>query len=82
MTRDDIIRMARKANLHERTKVVGGYIVNIPNLENLERFAALVAAKEREACAELCQEMEDRENPYERNVAVLDCASAIRARGE
>jgi hypothetical protein len=51
MTRDDIIRMARKANLHERTKVVGGYIVNIPNLENLERFAALVAAAEREACA-------------------------------
>jgi hypothetical protein len=37
---------------------------------------------EREACAELCEEMEDRENPYERNVAVLDCASAIRARSE
>ena len=51
MTRDDIIRMARKANLHERTKVVGGYIVNIPNLENLERFAALVAAAEREKVA-------------------------------
>ena len=51
MTRDDIIRMARKANLHERTKVAGGYIVNIPNLENLERFAALVAAAEREKVA-------------------------------
>ena len=37
---------------------------------------------EREACAELCEEMEDKENPYERNVAVLDCAAAIRARGE
>ena len=47
----------------------------------LELVAQAVAA-EREACAELCQEMEDRENPYERNVAVLDCASAIRARGE
>ena len=32
MTRDDIIHMARKANLHERTKVFNGYIVNIPNL--------------------------------------------------
>ena len=51
MTRADIIRMARKANLHERTKVVGGYIVNISNLENLERFAALVAAAEREKVA-------------------------------
>lgn len=35
---------------------------------------------EREACAEACEEMEDRENPYQRNVAVLDCAAAIRAR--
>ena len=57
MTRDDIIRMARKANLHERTKVAGGYIVNIPNLENLERFAALVAAAEREACAVVCERL-------------------------
>ena len=37
---------------------------------------------EREACAKVCEDLEDRENPYERNVAVLDCASAIRARGE
>ncbi len=51
MTRDDIIHMARKANLHERTKVFNGYIVNIPNLENLERFAALVAAAECEKVA-------------------------------
>jgi hypothetical protein len=79
MTRDDIIRMARKANLHERTKVVGGYIVNIPNLENLERFAALVAAAEREACAKLCEELRDEDGfePYG-----TECAAAIRARGE
>ena len=74
MTRDDIIRMARKANLHERTKVFNGYIVNIPNLENLERFAALVAAAEREACAKVCDGwMHANGN---------DCAEAIRARGE
>ena len=74
MTRDDIIHMARKANLHERTKVFNGYIVNIPNLENLERFAALVAAAEREACAKACDGwMHANGN---------DCAAAIRARGE
>jgi len=74
MTRDDIIHMARKANLHERTKVFNGYIVNIPNLENLERFAALVAAAEREACAKACDGwMHANGN---------DCAEAIRARGE
>jgi len=74
MTRDDIIHMARKANLHERTKVFNGYIVNIPNLENLERFAALVAAAEREACAKAFDGwMHANGN---------DCAAAIRARGE
>ena len=44
MTKDDIIRMAREAGLD-------------PDLWNytdaFERFAALVAAAEREACAEL-----------------------------
>jgi len=77
MTRDDIIRMARKANLHERTKVVGGYIVNIPNLENLERFAALVAAAEREACAKVCESEGARID-----ASWASCAAAIRARGE
>jgi hypothetical protein len=44
MTRDDIIRMARKA----------GYTgLNDPWLHT---FAALVAAQEREACATACEE--------------------------
>jgi hypothetical protein len=93
MTRDDIIRMARKANLHERTKVVGGYIVNIPNLENLERFAALAAdwgaKQEREACAKVCDHMKNdiynnsQEDTQPMAHAVANfCAAAIRARGE
>ena len=81
MTRDDIIRMAREAGW-SRIYCVKPFLSIKLTEDELTRFAALVAAKEREACAELCQEMEDRENPYERNVAVLDCASAIRARGE
>jgi hypothetical protein len=86
MTRDDIIRMARKANLHERTKVVGGYIVNIPNLENLERFAALVAAAEREACAAIAEKelgntaMLTSMPP--KSSAAWNILFAIRARGE
>ena len=49
---------------------------------NLERFAALVRADEREECAKVC------ENIYEGDEACGDwpspeqCAAAIRARGE
>jgi hypothetical protein len=51
MTREDVIRMAREVgagepSLHGRID----YVVMTYN--ELERFAALVAAKEREACAE------------------------------
>jgi hypothetical protein len=77
MSRDDIIRMAREANLHERTKVVGGYIVNIPNLENLERFAAMVAAAEREKCIEVLLGNFDIDDKN-----AFEIAAAIRARGE
>jgi hypothetical protein len=42
MTRDDIIRMAREAGFSE-------WAVRTP--QDLERFATLVAAAEREACA-------------------------------
>jgi len=48
---------------------------------NLDKFAALVAAAEREACAKLCDElhwpwhMGDNSGPKE-------CATAIRARGQ
>jgi len=44
--------------------------------EELERFAALVAAAEREACAKLC---DDSSNMW---VDHHECAAAIRARGQ
>ena len=67
MNREDIIRMARDAGL---TGLVEADVIG-----NFERFAALVAAAEREACAKICTE----EAPS------LDgqlCADAIRARGD
>ena len=73
--RDNFMRLARMANV---VPVDHFYVTDV----FLEKFAEMVAAEEREACAKVCEEMQDRENPYERNVAVLDCASAIRARGE
>ena len=45
--------------------------------EQLERFAALVAAHEREACAKVCEELRD-EDGYE--AWNTECAAAIRSR--
>lgn len=56
MTRDDIIRMAKEADLHERVKDGVGYVVRIPNLEKLEHFAALVAAEKDKEIARLREE--------------------------
>jgi hypothetical protein len=64
MTRDDIIRMAQKAHL-----VMYDY-----DHPSLERFAALVAAAEREACAKVCEEPGWN--------AANWCATQIRARGQ
>jgi hypothetical protein len=76
MTKDDIIRMAKEAGF-ERTKMHGA----------LERFAYIVAAAEREACAQECLMPIDEiqitddcsEYVYPDH---LDCAYFIRARGQ
>jgi hypothetical protein len=51
MTRDDIIKMAKEARLPYEYDT--GRILC---LKQLERFAALVAAAEREACAKVCDD--------------------------
>ena len=67
MNREDIIRMAEESGA-----------IHYWHLSNLERFAALVAAAEREACAKVC---EGYDNGRHANPADL-CAAAIRARGQ
>jgi hypothetical protein len=49
MTRDDIERMAHEAGI----TYVTGYGVASATFEWLERFAALVAAAERQRCADI-----------------------------
>ena len=48
MNKDDIIRIAQEAGLHIATDVSWMPIIG---LEYAEKFAALVASAEREACA-------------------------------
>ncbi len=75
MDRDDIIKMAKEAGF-EINSLGWTYTQGFLS-EHLERFAALVAAHEREACAKLAEE------PYEfTSEEAHRIASAIRARGE
>ena len=71
MNRDDIIRMAREAGLTLR----GHYDEPGSTPQELERFAALVAAAEREACAQIADAEASIEGIAQR------IAAAIRARG-
>ena len=69
MTRDEIIKLARETGLLPNPEVYA---------EDLERFAALVAAAEREACAQVCEGLTGRS--YEFDMGRLHSAAAIRAR--
>jgi len=60
MTRDDIIRMARKADMMGLDGVPFDYLCTA----DLVRFATLVAAAEREACAKVCDDMFDEQTRY------------------
>lgn len=77
MNKDDITRMAREAGLFVPQ-------AGIPENGALTRFAALVAAAEREACAKVCDRMEKESDGVEccKWPTPADCAAAIRARGE
>jgi hypothetical protein len=84
MDRDDIIRMALEAGMSHFS-----YFVTTAHVEDLERFANLVAAHERESCARLCdqmfhdwcnQEFEDEDEAYRNKPDAEDCKKAIRAR--
>ena len=86
MNRDDIIKMAREAGaMFDHMTWVERDLAPV-----FERFAELVAAAEREACARVCEE--DLRDEYIRQdrpaqdeaflfAAIADCAEAIRARG-
>ena len=58
MTQDDILRMAREAGATNPSNPELYDCVTMP-IDGLERFADLVAAVEREACAEVCAQYND-----------------------
>jgi len=68
--KEDIIRMAREARGYPAAPTDGS--LWLFSESHLERFAALVAAAEREACAKVC------DGTY----YSVQAADAIRARGQ
>lgn len=96
MTQDEIIEIAAKAGMRanpghdtadgKHWPAVAALSSSVPR-EWLERFAALVAAKEREACAQVCEQAINSIWDYApedvqrtgRNVCT-NLANAIRAR--
>ena len=95
MNQDEIIAMAREASSMERLPWNGEWIFR--SKKELMAFAALVAAKEREACAQVCDaERQDfggvaagpmttdaGKRVHEAMAAgAATCAAAIRARGQ
>jgi hypothetical protein len=99
MDREDIIRMAREAGwsglyttYNEPTgeadwKMVKESLTVPVTMKQIERFAALVAAAERERCAAVCCDMIDAEYQtgkvdHNEMAWTQACAAAIRARGE
>lgn len=75
MTQDDILRMAREAGFVLASNATG------EAMGRFSRFAALVAAAEREACAKSCVEISKDywmgDCQFE---AATRCANAIRER--
>jgi hypothetical protein len=80
MTKEDIIRMAREAYMSPTVFNAGDFV----NWDDLHRFAALVAAAEREACAKVCEQSAQNYYPSipEASGACTHLAAAIRARGQ
>jgi hypothetical protein len=82
MTRDDITRMARKAGcIPRRHPEYWDDVQVFATPDVLERFAALVAAAEREACAKLIESRKTGANELMDAVRDME-AKAIRARGQ
>jgi hypothetical protein len=82
MNRDDIIRMAREAGL-----CIDGEVAFSPNhngadvdINDLQAFANLVAAAEREACAQIAHDTYEGFGPHAKGVDYVKQSIIIRIR--
>jgi hypothetical protein len=88
MTQDEIIEMAEQAGMTQDGDMwfsFGKGDMDVEH-EHLAAFAKLVAAKaeakERDACAKVCDQLVNEENSEDYRNAANWCSIRIRARGE
>ena len=84
MTQDEIIELARQAHRKLVTEVYVGHMGQLDpwTIELIKIFAKLVAAKELEACAKVCEENANDLSEGDWDSACYNCADHIRARGQ
>ena len=84
MTRYDVIRMAKESGLLIPSfRIGGGLALGTCTIPDFERFAALVASAEREACAQLVERNAAACRTHSELHDILSAnAMAIRARGD
>jgi hypothetical protein len=80
MTKDEILSMAKEAGIGILYEYDGPDHAGVCDWKDIERFAALVAEKEREECAMVC-DLLHVEYEEGKNMAVV-CGANIRARGQ
>ena len=80
MTRDEIIRMAEDCGISHRYYEIPvskkGVVTVESSTHRLCQFADLIAQQEREACANVCEDL------IGTRAMARHCADAIRARGD
>jgi hypothetical protein len=78
MTREEIIELANKAHAYIDRHFL---VASSTGIASFEHFARLVAEREREECAKVCEEEIKRVKPIY-SVTAENCVKAIRARGQ
>ena len=73
MTREEIIELANKAHAYIDRHFL---VASSTGIASFEHFARLVAEREREECAKVCERL------YADGFGINCCADAIRARGQ
>lgn len=73
MNHEDLTKMAKEADL---------WLTSDERIAAVVRFAELVAAAERSACAQICEVIRGKDMQPAWDTAAAHCAAAIRARRE